>query len=135
MNIKKELPSDKDFNTLINSVGWGNRSKEVLARMRKATCYAISIYENDKIVGMGRVVGDGYFYTIFDVVTLQEYQGKGIGTLIMENILQWFNVLPDNPTLYLGASKGKENYYEKFGFRSRPNDDVGAGMKYYKLIP
>ena len=33
---------------------------------------------------------------------------------------------------YLGASKGKEGFYEKFGFVSRPNDDLGPGMVLYK---
>ena len=132
MKIRDALPSDKDFNTLLESVGWGNRSREILAGIRDASCYAISVYDDDGIVSMGRVVGDGYFYTIFDVVTLREYQGRGVGTLIMQSIVDWFNKLPNNPILYLGASKGKESYYEKFGFRSRPNEDVGAGMKYYK---
>ena len=35
-----------------------------------------------------------------------------------------------NPNLrtYLGAAKGKEEFYEKFGFVRRPNDELGAGM-------
>ncbi len=38
-----------------------------------------------------------------------------------------------NPEIrtYLGASKGKESFYEKFGFISRPNEDLGAGMILY----
>lgn len=32
---------------------------------------------------------------------------------------------------YLGASKGKENFYEKFGFIARPNEELGAGMILY----
>ena len=39
-------------------------------------------------------------------------------------------VNPDIRT-YLGAAKGKEGFYEKFGFVTRPNDDVGAGMILY----
>ena len=35
-----------------------------------------------------------------------------------------------NPDLrvYLGASKNKEAFYEKYGFLRRPNEFVGAGM-------
>ena len=38
-----------------------------------------------------------------------------------------------NPEIrtYLGASKGKEGFYERFGFISRPNEDLGAGMILY----
>ena len=39
-------------------------------------------------------------------------------------------VNPDIRT-YLGAAKGKEPFYEKFGFEIRPNGDVGAGMILY----
>ena len=60
-----------------------------------------------------------------------EYQGMGIGTGIMNNILDEVNVYRGvNPSIrvYLGASKGKEGFYEKFGFVGRPNESLGAGM-------
>ena len=28
----------------------------------------------------------------------------------------------------LNSAKGKESFYEKFGFRVRPNEDAGPGM-------
>ena len=34
---------------------------------------------DDKAVGMGRLVGDGIYDTIVDVVIMPEYQGRGIG--------------------------------------------------------
>ena len=33
---------------------------------------------------------------------------------------------------YLGASKGKEGFYEKLGFVKREDADLGAGMIYIK---
>ena len=82
---------------------------------------------------MARVVGDGSYYTIFDVVTRKEYQNQGIGTMLMNEIISWYKTIEDDDTyLYLGASLGKEKFYEKFGFKSRPYDGIGAGMKYDK---
>lgn len=60
-----------------------------------------------------------------------EYQGIGIGTGIMNKILNKVNEYRRvNPSIrvYLGASKGKEGFYEKFGFVGRPNGSLGAGM-------
>lgn len=37
------------------------------------------------------------------------------------------SINPSNNEI-LGASKGKEAFYEKFGFVSRPNEELGAGM-------
>ena len=80
---------------------------------------------------MARVVGDGAYYTIYDVVTLKEYQGQGIGNTLMQEIISWYKTIEDDDTyLYLGASEGKESFYEKFGFKSRPYTGIGAGMKY-----
>ena len=33
-----------------------------------------------------------------------------------------------NLRVYLGASKNRENFYEKFGFVKRIDDDLGYGM-------
>ena len=67
-------------------------------------------------------------------MVIPEYQGKKIGTGIMNKLLEQIDeykkVNPDIRT-YLGASKGKESFYEKFGFISRPNEELGAGMILY----
>lgn len=62
---------------------------------------------------------------IHDVMVRPEYQGMGIGTGIMNNILDEVNVYRDvNPGIrvYLGVSKGKKAFYKKFSFVNRPNE-------------
>ena len=49
---------------------------------------------------------------------------------LIEKINEYKKVNPEIRT-YLGATKGKENFYEKFGFISRPNEELGAGMILY----
>lgn len=89
----------------------------------------------DKLVGYGRIIGDKtIFLYIQDVMVLPKYQGKKIGTGIMKELLKQIDKYKTvNPYIrtYLGASKGKEKFYEKFGFVSRPNDELGAGMILY----
>lgn len=72
-----------------------------------------------------------FFLHIQDVVVDLEYQGKNIGTNIMKSLLkkiEEYKKINPNIRTYLGASKGKEEFYKKFGFVSRPNDELGAGM-------
>lgn len=38
----------------------------------------------------------------------------------------------DKIMFILGAAKGKEDFYEKFGFKQRPNDFSGSGMSMWK---
>ena len=67
-------------------------------------------------------------------MVVPEYQSKHIGTGIMKNLLKKINGYKKiNPNIrtYLGASKGKESFYEKFGFISRPNENLGSGMILY----
>ena len=67
-------------------------------------------------------------------MVIPKYQGKQIGTGIMNKSLEQVDRYKKvNPKIrtYLGASKGKESFYEKFGFISRPNDKLGAGMILY----
>ena len=49
---------------------------------------------------------------------------------LLNQVDEYKKVNPDIRT-YLGAAKGKESFYKKFGFEIRPNGDVGAGMILY----
>lgn len=129
--IKHQFPTTKEFIKLFNSVGWEREEKRV-DENRKNSCFAVSIYKNNEILAMGRVVGDGAYFTIYDVVVDKAQQGKGLGSIIINEIVNWYKTFKDDDTfLYLNASKGKEQFYEKFGFRARPNEEVGSGMKWY----
>jgi len=48
----------------------------------------VFVYHADRLIGFGRAISDGaYQAAIYDCAVLPEYQGKGIGTTIMKNIL------------------------------------------------
>ena len=130
-NIEYKFPTNEQFNELFCSVGWGTRDNEKINKHRDSSCFAVCVFDEDKIVGMARVVGDGSYYTVFDVVVKREYQGQGVGRLLMTEVVNWYKSIEDDDTyLYLGASYGKEKFYEKFGFKARPYGHIGAGMKY-----
>lgn len=131
----EQTPSAEAFNYLTNSVDWGTRKNSIVEEALKNTLYSLCIYDDNKLIGYGRIIGDKtIFLYIQDVMVIPEYQNKHIGTGIMENLLSQINeykkINPDIRT-YLGASKGKEPFYEKFGFISRPNEDLGSGMILY----
>lgn len=134
MHIKyiEKVPTSEEFNTLTEAVGWGKRKENIIEEALKNTIYSLCVYDEEKLIGYGRIIGDKtIFLYIQDIMVIPEYQGKKIGTEIMNKLLEKINeykkINPDIRT-YLGASKGKESFYEKFGFVSRPNDELGAGM-------
>ena len=131
----EKIPSAEEFNYLTDSVGWGIRKNAIIEEALKNTLYSLCVYDNDKLIGYGRIIGDKtIFLYIQDVMVIPEYQNKHIGIGIIENLLKKVNEYKKiNPNIrtYLGASKGTESFYKKFGFISRPNDDLGAGMILY----
>ena len=128
-------PSAEEFNYLTNSVGWGIRDNFIVEEALKNTLYSLCVYDDDKLICYGRIIGyKTIFLSIQDIMVVPEYQNKRIGTGIMENLLNQINKFKKiNPNIrtYLGASKDKESFYEKFGFVSRPNEDLGSGMILY----
>lgn len=135
MKFVEKIPTPDEFNALTDAVDWGKRDNKIIDEALKNTLYSLCVYNGDKLIGYGRIIGDKtIFLYIHDVMVIPEYQGKKIGTKIMENLLEqiekYKKVNPEIRT-YLGASKGKEGFYEKFGFVSRPNNELGAGMILY----
>jgi GNAT superfamily N-acetyltransferase len=132
MNILENIDNVKEYNELYDLVGWGSYPEEISKKALSNNIYSVSIYDNDKIIGYGRLIGDGIvFLYIHDIMVRPEYQGQGIGKTIMNKLLNKVDeIKKDNPDLllYLGASKGKEPFYEKCGFITRENAGLGAGM-------
>lgn len=132
VEYKEKVPTSIEYNYLTNAVGWGTRENDIVEIALSNSIYSICAYENEKIIGYGRIIGDKtIFLYIQDIMVIPEYQNKKIGTNIMKNIIKKINELKKiNPEIrtYLGASKGKEEFYKKFGFITREEADLGAGM-------
>jgi predicted N-acetyltransferase YhbS len=79
---------------------------------------------------MSRLVGDhSFIYFVVDVIVLPEYQNQGIGTKLMERIMSYLKGnVQEYSYITLMSAKGKEAFYEKFGFFKRPTGEYGYGM-------
>ena len=132
IKIKENNKNVEEFNKLYDSVDQGAYSKEISNKALDNTLYSVSVYDDDKIIGYGRLIGDTIcFIYIHDIMVVPEYQAKGIGTLIMHKLLEKIEeIKKENPSLrvYLGASKDRESFYKKFGFIERTDANLGAGM-------
>ena len=130
--IKENVNSVEEFNYLYDAVGWGSYDEKVSEKALANTMYSVSVYDDDKIIGYGRIIGDGIcFLYIHDVMVTPKYQNKKIGSQIMNKLLEKANqIKSENPyvRVYLGASKGKEKFYERFGFITREDANLGSGM-------
>ncbi|MEH7385795.1 GNAT family N-acetyltransferase [Bacillus sp. JJ1521] len=96
----------------------------------KNTLFSIVIYEDDRPIGIGRVVGDDRIvFFIKDVVVDPEFRQRSIGKLVMESLLEYIEEKAcSNAYVGLMATPNTEKFYEKFGFIQRPTDTLGHGM-------
>lgn len=125
----------EEYMVLRKIVGWGLFPLEQ-AESGLKNSYIWCIREGNCVsgrpIGLGRLVWDrGYVMYIADVIVIPEYQGKGLGRLIMDKILEFIHeqLKPGYRFMVtLVSAKGKEDFYKKFGFVERPNDNYGPGM-------
>ena len=68
----------------------------------KHTIFRVSIWDGDCIVAMARMNGDmGLNYYIKDVVVRPEYQGKGIGRMLIDELRKNLCMLASRLEIYL----------------------------------
>lgn len=97
------------------------------------TLFSVVVWDDDKPIGIARVVGDGRVsFLIKDVVVHPDFQGRGIGRLVMEKIMAYVQRAgAANAYVGLMSTPGKEGFYEQFGFHVRPCENEGSGMTCY----
>ena len=123
-------PSASDFASLRARVGWTNPALAIIQSSIGSSLFWVTVYVQNKLIGCGRVIGDGamYFY-VQDVIVHPDYQHMGLASKIMESINQYIAAnCPSGSTVGLFAAKGKEAFYLKHGFELRDGHELGLGM-------
>jgi GNAT superfamily N-acetyltransferase len=117
------VPSIREYEQLCEAVGWADDMN-----LRAAACslprslYCVVAMAGDRVVGMGRVVGDGamYFY-IQDVAVVPEHRGRGVGSEIVRRLTVWVREsAPRRAFIGLFATKAARGIYERHGFATHP---------------
>lgn len=132
MDYKENTLSYEDYCRLRQSVGWTNFSKTQTEKSLEKSLYKVVANSDGQAVGMGRLIGDGMYYMIVDIVVLPTYQKMGIGSTILNMIVDYVNretPVGGRSSIQLIAEKGKEKFYEKRGFKVIPHEFCGSGMR------
>ena len=76
----------------------------------------VSLWVGDEIVGFGRALTDGiYRGVLWDIVIDQNHQGKGFGSLIIQNLIS-SKKIQNTKKLYL-MTTNKKQFYSQFNFK------------------
>lgn len=125
---RRDLPEEEAYHGLYQSTGWdadGFWSKELLAKALANSWYVLSAYEGDNLVGSGRIVSDGYMQCLIcEMIVLPAYRGQGVGKEIMVRLLDYCKE-QNIRWVQLSCAKGKQGFYQQFGFQARDADAPG----------
>lgn len=111
---------------LYSSVGWTNYTErpQMLEQAYEHSLLVLGAYDEQKLVGIIRVVGDGFSVILIqDLLILPQYQRQGIGSKLCKEILAIFSdvyqiqLLTDNTPKSIG-------FYQSMGFYKV--DDLGC---------
>jgi GNAT superfamily N-acetyltransferase len=130
--LREQLPPKDEYFSLFETTGWNQKYQlgpGDLERANQNSWLVVSAYDGDTLVGFGRVVTDHVMHAmIFDMIVQPEYQRQGIGTLILDRLVERCLALGIKD-IQLFCAKGKKAFYEKNGFEARPDDAPGMQLR------
>ena len=118
MNYKENALCYDDYRRLRESVGWHNYARAQTENALSRSLYTVVAEDANQVVGMGRLIGDGLYYLIIDIVVQPDYQQKGIGCKMIDMLVNFVDKetpVGGRSSIQLIAVKGKEPFYEKKG--------------------
>jgi ribosomal protein S18 acetylase RimI-like enzyme len=130
--IQQSLPSVDDYLRLREITGLSTKTAEAAVVGLKNSLFGVTLYDGKKAIGMGRIIGDGgCFYQIVDIAVDPDYQGRGLGKTIMNELMQYLEKhAPKSAYVSLIADQPADHLYKQFGFQYTYPKSVGMYRKF-----
>nr|YP_009541954.1 GCN5-like N-acetyltransferase [Neogoniolithon spectabile]AYR06163.1 GCN5-like N-acetyltransferase [Neogoniolithon spectabile] len=118
-----------ELEKLCDTVGWVRRPLKKVKTAIENSLLTISLfYKNDhthKLIAFARATSDNSFNaTIWDVVVHPQFQKKGLGRLLIDEIIKYLRTNDIN-TVTLFADPQVINFYKRLGFITDPEGIKG----------
>lgn len=131
MEIEYRSPTVAEYNKLRGLVGWWETDATAIEMAMKNSLFSVVCTEHGSTIGLGRIIGDGLYFYIQDLIIHPDYQSKGLGKTLMKELMVYISAnTKAGAFVGLMAAKGLEKYYEQFGFRARDKHAPGR----YQII-
>ncbi len=90
VKVTYDIPTCEDYCALRINAGMSPKTREAAEKGLPNALFTVTLYDKDRLIGMGRVIGDGgTVFQIVDIAVLKSYQGQGYGSQIMEHIMKY----------------------------------------------
>lgn len=118
--LQNDVLQPQDFVRLRVLTGFADIPIEHAKRALDGGLINVSAKYGDRLIGMGRMVGDGAMYWYLqEIIVLPEYQKQGVGTKIVNHLVDYavsHSTTGKFTTIGGVSAKGKEEFYSKLGF-------------------
>ena len=132
ITFSNEKHIDKEqLEKLYNDAEWYayTNDLELLQQAINESLFVLTAWEDDNLVGLIRVVGDGLtIIYIQDILVLKEYQNQGIATEILQHVLNKYDDVRQK-VLITDEAPNVRHFYEKNGFESCDKGELVAFAK------
>ncbi len=132
IEIKENIiPSRDSIYELYSNVGWIAYTNEMdnLMKAIKNSLRVITVWDEDKLVALLRIVGDGYsIIYIQDILVLEDYQRMGLGRKMLQLILEDYSNVRQI-ILATDDTEKTKSFYENNGFRQAKDYNCISYMK------
>jgi GNAT superfamily N-acetyltransferase len=126
--VINQIPSEEQLVDLYSAVEWGHSSyPSMLLRAIENPTFLVCAYYNTDLIAFGRAISDGVFTVYFtDLLVKPDWQNKGIGSRLMDKLLDHFN----------GFLKTSENYQSQFYQAQRQafNPRFGEALSFVESV-
>lgn len=104
-----------ELSSLYRAAPLGEKAPHDLQKAFTNSMYKCFLYDNRKLVGVGRALADGIDCSyICDVAVLPSHQGLGVGKSIVSKLVE---LSTGHKKIILYSYPGKEAFYKKLGFK------------------
>ncbi len=124
--VSTEIVSRRIYQDLRIQCGLSPKTDEAAEKGLKNSICCVSLEVEGRVVGMGRIVGDGGCFCQWSTFVLPEFQGRGLGKIIVKNLIDFVKEeLPESCYISLIADGEARNLYEQYGFRDTLPESTG----------
>ena len=109
----------EEYIYLRNKVSWKELDLNQIEAAISQNKYLVTLRNDNDILGMIRCISDSsHLFLLCDCIVNPDYQGKGLGRVLVETIINKINEDYKNQykRIYIMSLKGKEGFYKALGF-------------------
>lgn len=127
--LTAETPSIEDYLRLRINAGLSAKVEANAVAGLPNTWFAVVVRRDGRIVGMGRIIGDGgLFFQIVDMAIEPAHQGRGLGKAIMTALMDRLRSYAQGAYVSLIADGEANRLYAQYGFEPTTPKSIGMAQ-------